>query len=81
MRLLGYKVFHRKLKIYSMSIRKGNVECIIHVIAQDYHKRRHKKCDYQWSTPLEFICLSRSLKRNAWDILHIQVAKVHVLSI
>ena len=45
--IFGYKIFNRKLKIYSMSIRKGNIE---NIIAQKYHNIRHQKCDFRWSS-------------------------------
>ena len=48
MRILGYKIFHRKLKIGPMLIRKVNVE---YLIAQTNHKRRNLECDFHKSTP------------------------------
>ena len=48
MRILGHKIFYRKLKITSMSIRTGNVE---YIMTQKYHKSRYQKCDFHLSTP------------------------------
>ena len=49
MRILGHKIFVRKLKINFMSTRKGSVE---YSIAQEDKKRRHQKCDFHCSTSL-----------------------------
>ena len=49
MRLSGHKIFYRKLKINSVSIRTGNVE---YIIPQKDHKCRYQKCDFHLSTPL-----------------------------
>ena len=57
MRILGHKIFHRKLKINSMAIRTGNVE---YIMTQKDHKCRYQKCAFHLSTPppLEFGCLT-----------------------
>ena len=68
MYLLEYKIFQRKLKMNSMSIRKGNVE---YIIAQKDHKRRHQKCSFHWSIPLSFTCLTRSTIRDARNTFQI----------
>ena len=46
-RILAYKIFNRKLKINSMSIRTGNVD---YIITQKDHKCRYQKCDFHLST-------------------------------
>ena len=43
MRILGHKIFNRKLRINSMSIRTGNVE---YIMIQKDHKCRYQKCDF-----------------------------------
>ena len=48
MRILGHKIFNRKLKIYSMSIRTGNVEF---TTTQKDHTCRYQKCGFHLSTP------------------------------
>ena len=48
MRILGHKIFYRKLKINSMSIRTGNVE---YIMTQKDHKCWYQKCDFHLSTP------------------------------
>ena len=55
---LRYKIFHGKLNINSMSIKKGNVE---YIITQTDHEHRHQKCDFHWSTLpfLEFSCICK----------------------
>ena len=49
MRILGNKIFYRKWKINSMSIRTGNDE---YIMTQKDHKCRYQKCDFHFSTPL-----------------------------
>ena len=49
MRILGHKIFYRKLKINSMSITTSNVE---YIMTQKDHKCRYQKCDFHLSTPL-----------------------------
>ena len=48
MHILGHKIFNRKLKNNSMSIRTGNVE---YIMTQKDHKCRYQKCDFYLSTP------------------------------
>ena len=48
-RKLGHKIFYRKLKVNSMSIRTGNVE---DNMTQKDHKNRYQKCDFHLSTSL-----------------------------
>ena len=43
MRILGYKMCNRKLKINSMSIRTSNVD---YIMTQKDHKCRYQKCEY-----------------------------------
>ena len=52
-RILRHKIFYRKLKINSMSIKTGNDE---YIMTQKDHKCRYRKCDFHLSTPLEFSC-------------------------
>ena len=67
MRTLGHKIFHRKLKINSMSIRTVNVE---YIMTQKDHKCQYQKCDFHLLTPsLEFSCLTRNKIRNVRNIL------------
>ena len=76
MRILGHKIFNRKLKINSMSIRTINVECIK---TKKDHKCRYQKCDFPlFDLPQEFSCLTRNTIRDARNILQISVAKMHV---
>ena len=59
MRILGRKIFYRKLKINYMSIRPSKVE---YIMTQKDHKCRYQKCDFHLSIPLgfslEFSCLT-----------------------
>ena len=48
MRISGHKIFHRKLKMNSMSIRTGNIE---YTMTHKDHKCRYQKCDFHLSTP------------------------------
>ena len=48
MRILGHKIFYRKLKFNFMSIRIDNVE---YIMTQTDHKCRYQKCDFHLSTP------------------------------
>ena len=47
-RILGHKIFYRKMKINSMPIRTGNVE---YIMTQKDHKCRYQKCDFHLSIP------------------------------
>ena len=47
MRILGHKIFYRKLKINSVSIRTGNVE---YIMKQKDHKCWYQKCDFHLLT-------------------------------
>ena len=49
MRILGNKIFYRKLKINFLSIRTGNVE---YIMKQKDHTCRYQKCDFHLSTPI-----------------------------
>ena len=68
MRILGHKIFYRKLKNNSMSIRTVIVE---YIMTKKDHKCRYQKCDFHLSTPLEFSCLTRNTIRNERNILQI----------
>ena len=46
--ILGHKIFYRKLKINSMSIRTGNVE---YIMTQKDHKCRYQKWNLHLLTP------------------------------
>ena len=48
MRILGQKVFDRKLKINSMSFRRCYV---IYIMTQKEHRFRYQKCYFHLSTP------------------------------
>ena len=48
MRILGHKIFYRKLKFNSMSIRMGNVD---YFMTQKDQKCRSQKCNFHLSTP------------------------------
>ena len=48
MRILGYSIFYRKLKINSMSVTIGNVE---YIVTHKVHKCSYQKCDFHLSTP------------------------------
>ena len=48
-RISGHKIFYRKLKINSPSIRTGNVE---YTMTQKDHKSRYQKRDFHLSTPI-----------------------------
>ena len=48
-RILGHKIFNRKLKTDSMSIRTGNVE---YIMTQTENNFRYQKCDFHLLTPL-----------------------------
>ena len=49
MRILGYKMCNRKLKINYMSVRTSNVD---YIMTQKDHKCRYQKCEFHLSTPL-----------------------------
>ena len=55
-RILGYKIFHRKLVINTNLTRKDNVE---YIIAKTDLTRRHQKCYFHWLTPFRFTFLTR----------------------
>ena len=71
-RIFGNKIFYRKLKINSMSIRTGNDE---YIMTQKDHKYRYQKCDFHFSTPppplVELSYLTRYTIRDAKNILQI----------
>ena len=48
---IGAKIFYRKLKINTISMRTGNVE---YIMTQKDHKCRYQKCDFHLSTPFNF---------------------------
>ena len=48
MRILGHRIFYRKMKINSMSVRTVNVE---YIMRQKGHKCRYQKCDFHLSIP------------------------------
>ena len=51
MRIMGHKIFNRKLKINSMSIGLGNVD---YIMTQKDHKCRYQNCDFHLLTPPPF---------------------------
>ena len=51
-RIIGHNIFYSKLKINNISIRRATVE---YIMAYNDIKRRHQKCDFHESTPLECI--------------------------
>ena len=69
MRILGHKIFYRKLKNNFMSMRTGNVK---YIMTQKDRKCRYEKHDFPFSIPiLNLSFLTRNTIRDARNILQI----------